>query len=60
MLEEVKKSICAVFFLENCKPVYVYGVIESDADKKLQKDLENLEKWSNDWKQYYSTQQNAR
>ena len=45
MPDVVKKSICKLF-ADDCK---LYRAIENEADTKLQEDLANLERWSNEW-----------
>ena len=45
MPDVVKDNICKLF-ADDCK---LYGIINSDIDQRLQKDLSNLENWSNVW-----------
>ena len=45
MPDVVKENICKLF-ADDCK---LYGIINSDNDQRLQKDLSNLENWSNVW-----------
>ena len=45
MPDVVKENICKLF-ADDCK---LYGIINSAIDQRLQKDLSNLENWSNVW-----------
>ena len=45
MPDVVKDNICKLF-ADDCE---LYGIINSDIDQRLQKDLSNLENWSNVW-----------